>query len=172
MPVLTGLPPIENPQARTLILGSMPGGMSLKLGRYYAHPQNRFWRFMGLLVGAEPSLPYERRIEIMREAGVALWDVLAECEREGSLDSTIRAEAANDFGSFLQTHPQIRSVLFNGAKAEQSFRRYALPQLEPDTLELRRLPSTSPANASQDETAKLDAWRSAFRYAGVRLISA
>lgn len=169
MPVLSGLPPIENPDARTLILGSMPGGMSLRLGRYYAHPQNRFWRFMGILVGAEPALPYERRIAVMREAGIALWDVLAECEREGSLDSAIRAEVVNDFRGFLQSHPQIRSVLFNGAKAEQSFRRHALPRLGPCTLELRRLPSTSPANASQDETAKLEAWRSALRDAGVRL---
>lgn len=170
MSVLQGLPPIENPQARALILGSMPGGMSLRLGRYYAHPQNRFWRFMGDLVGAEPSLPYQRRVELVREAGIALWDVLAQCEREGSLDSAIRAEVANDFGGFFGAHPNLVCVLFNGAKAEQSFRRHALPALGATTIELRRLPSTSPANASQAEAAKLQAWREALRAAGVRLL--
>lgn len=167
MPVLQGLPPIENPQARALILGSMPGGMSLRLMRYYAHPQNRFWPFMGALVGANPALPYEQRIELVRDAGIALWDVLAQCEREGSLDSAIRGEVANDFGGFLAAHPNLRCVLFNGAKAEQSFRRYALPALGPVAVAFRRLPSTSPANASQGEAAKLEAWRDALKAAGV-----
>lgn len=171
MPVLQGLPPIENPQARALILGSMPGGMSLRVGRYYAHPQNRFWKFMGELVGAEPSLPYEQRVELVREAGIALWDVIAQCEREGSLDSAIRAEVANDFGGFFGSHPNLRCVLFNGAKAEQSFRRHALPALGAIPVRLHRLPSTSPANASQGEAAKLEAWRAALEAAGVKLIA-
>jgi TDG/mug DNA glycosylase family protein len=169
MSVLQGLPPIENPHARALILGSMPGGMSLRLGRYYAHPRNRFWPFMGELVGATPHLSYERRIELVREAGIALWDVLAQCEREGSLDSAIRAEVANDFRGFFASHPNLRCVLFNGAKAEQSFRRHALPMLGSVPVELHRLPSTSPANASQGEAAKLEAWRQALRDAGARL---
>ncbi|CAA9301322.1 MAG: G:T/U mismatch-specific uracil/thymine DNA-glycosylase, partial [uncultured Lysobacter sp.] len=151
---LKGLPPIENPDACALILGSMPGGMSLTKGRYYAHPQNRFWSYMGQLVGAGPELAYEARLEVLKQAGVALWDVLAECEREGSLDSAIRAEVTNDFRGFLAAHPKLRYVLFNGAKAEQSFRRYALPRLDGLELHLHRLPSTSPANMSQDEQMK------------------
>ena len=172
MPTLTGLPPIENPDARALVLGSMPGGMSLRLGRYYAHPQNRFWSFMGELLGAHPALPYAQRVEILRGAGLALWDVLAECEREGSLDSAIRAEVANDFRGFIGAHPKLRAILFNGAKAEQSFRRHALPALGELDLALIRLPSTSPANASQPEADKRAAWRAALQSAGVRLTSA
>jgi len=171
MAILQGLPPIENPQARALILGSMPGGMSLRRQLYYAHPQNRFWSFMGALVGARPSLPYEQRVATLREAGIALWDVLAECEREGSLDSAIRDEVANDFAGFFATHRELRLVLFNGAKAEQSFRRWVLPTLDAPTVGLRRLPSTSPANASQDEASKLAAWREALQAAGVRLLT-
>ncbi|GHA71079.1 DNA-deoxyinosine glycosylase [Cognatilysobacter bugurensis] len=167
MPVLQGLPPIENPDARVLILGSMPGGMSLELGRYYAHPQNRFWQFMQSVLGVDARAPYEARIAAMRGSGVALWDVLAECEREGSLDSAIRAEVANDFEGFLSAHPHLKLIAFNGAKAEQSFRRSALPRLGTNVPELRRLPSTSPANASQSESAKLDAWRDALRDAGI-----
>lgn len=169
--MLHGLPPIENHDACALVLGSMPGGMSLSVGRYYAHPQNRFWSFMGELVGAGPELEYEARLDVLKRAGIALWDVLSTCEREGSLDSAIRAEVANDFGAFLATHPKIRSILFNGAKAEQSFKRHALPALTQTGLTLYRLPSTSPANMSQDESAKLGAWRAALFAAGVRLTS-
>ncbi|WP_363797351.1 DNA-deoxyinosine glycosylase [Lysobacter firmicutimachus] len=160
--------PIEPPQARVLILGSMPGVASLTAGRYYAHPQNRFWPIMGRLIGAGPELAYERRIEALCAAGIAVWDVLAQCEREGSLDSAIRDDTAvaNDFAGFFVRHPQVRTVLFNGAKAEQSFRRFVLPELAA-APELRRLPSTSPANASQADAAKCSAWREALRDAGV-----
>lgn len=163
--------PIESPQACVLVLGSMPGVASLSAGRYYAHPQNRFWPIMGSLVGAGPELAYERRIERLREAGIALWDVLAQCEREGSLDSAIRDETAvaNDFAGFFARHPRLRTVLFNGAKAEQSFRRFVLPTLAAPPA-LRRLPSTSPANASQANAAKWNAWREALREAGVAVL--
>ena len=164
--MVCSFPPIAGPGARVLVLGSMPGVRSLEAGRYYAHPQNRFWPFMGELLGAGPELPYPDRCRRLVEAGVAVWDVLASCEREGSLDSAIRDEAANDFPALFATHPTIATVLFNGAKAEASFRRLVIPALQPDVI-YRRLPSTSPANASQPAADKLAAWRLAFRDAGI-----
>lgn len=140
---------------------------SLEASRYYAHPQNRFWPFMGELLGAGPGLPYPDRCRRLVAAGVAVWDVLASCEREGSLDSAIRGETANDFPALFAAHPGIGTVLFNGAKAEASFRRLVMPALQRTVLVYRRLPSTSPANASQPVADKLAAWRRAFREAGV-----
>lgn len=168
-PTLHSFAPVEAPDAKVLVLGSMPGVASLTAGRYYAHPQNRFWPIMGSLVGAAPELDYLRRLDILRAAGIALWDVFAECEREGSLDSAIRDDTAvaNDFAGFLARHPQVRTVLFNGAKAEHAFRRFVLGPLDRPDLILRRLPSTSPANASQRNEAKWSAWREALREAGV-----
>ncbi|HEY0502423.1 MAG TPA: DNA-deoxyinosine glycosylase, partial [Lysobacter sp.] len=127
----------------------MPGAASLAAARYYAHPQNRFWPIMGELVGASPSLPYEERLARLRAAGIALWDVFERCEREGSLDSSIRDDTAqaNDFAAFFRTHREVRTVLFNGAKAEAAYRRLAAP-LEAFGVRARRLPSTSPANAA------------------------
>lgn len=168
-PVLQGLAPIENPHACVLILGSMPGAASLLAGQYYAHARNRFWPLMGELVGATPQLPYSQRVQRLREAGMTLWDVIASCERAGSLDSAIRNETANDFATFFASHPAVRTVLFNGAKAEQGFRREVLPAVAHLGLTLQRLPSTSPANASQPAARKLDAWRSALIQAGARL---
>lgn len=170
MATLHGLPPIASADACVLIVGSMPGAASLQAGQYYAHGQNRFWPFMGALVGAAPSLPYAQRMQRLESAGIAVWDVIANCRREGSLDSAIHDESVNDFGLFLAQHPGVATVLFNGAKAEATFVRRVLPTLVGAGVRRQRLPSTSPANASQTDAAKLAAWRDALLEAGARLL--
>ncbi|MDI9240299.1 DNA-deoxyinosine glycosylase [Lysobacter sp. LF1] len=166
--LLKGFAPIASRDSRVLVLGSMPGAASLDAGRYYAHPHNHFWPIMGELVGALPALPYERRLERMQAAGIALWDVFDRCERVGSLDSAIRDDTAqaNDFAALFATHRGVRTVLFNGAKAETAFRRFG-PPLAESGLVFRRLPSTSPANAATPVAAKLAAWRDALQAAGI-----
>jgi len=131
VPRVRSFPPIENARARVLILGSMPGGASLAAGQYYAHPQNLFWRIMGDLLGAKPGLSYAGRTRLLKARGIALWDVLESCVREGSLDSAIEETtiAANDFTSFYGAHPRIGRVFFNGAKAQAAYRRYVIPVL-------------------------------------------
>ena len=155
-------PPIENARARVLILGSMPGGASLAAGQYYAHPQNLFWPIMGDLLGAGPGLSYAARTRLLKANGIALWDVLESCVREGSLDSAIEEAtiAVNDFAGFYRAHPRIERVFFNGAKAEASYRRYVIPLLASSGLavEYLRLPSTSPAHAALSFEMKRKAW--------------
>lgn len=155
-----GFPPVAAADARVLVLGSMPGQASLDAQEYYAYRQNCFWRIMGELFGAGPDLPYAQRLEKLQAAGIALWDVIAACRREGSLDADIVGASvqANDFPAFFAAHPQIRQVFFNGAAAETAFRRYALPQLGGRLLQLHRLPSTSPAHAARSYAEKLAAW--------------
>ncbi|MEN3067711.1 DNA-deoxyinosine glycosylase [Uliginosibacterium sediminicola] len=159
---LQSLPPRARSDARLLILGSMPGTASLRAQRYYAHPQNQFWRLLGELLGFDPALPYEARIDAMQQAGIALWDVLHSCERPGSLDADIVRDSlqVNDFAGFFAAHPQIQHVGFNGAAAEQLFMRHVAPQLVlPQPLRYRRLPSSSPANAAISGADKLHSWR-------------
>ncbi|MBU1215290.1 MAG: DNA-deoxyinosine glycosylase [Gammaproteobacteria bacterium] len=156
---LNSFPPVADRNARILILGSMPGIKSLQEHEYYAHPHNAFWKIMGELIGAQPHLPYEQRLEKLKQAGIALWDVLHSCTREGSLDSDIQHEQANDFATFFADHPRITRVYFNGGKAEQSFRKYVLKEQTLPELELQRLPSTSPAHAGMRYEAKLSEWR-------------
>jgi TDG/mug DNA glycosylase family protein len=155
-------PPIAAPDATLLILGSMPGKISLAARQYYAHPQNLFWRIMGELFDAKPELPYEQRLEILKRSGVALWDVLQECDRASALDADIIASSIvpNDFAGFFARHKKIKRVFFNGAKAEQVFRRHALQMIADLPLpELTRLPSTSPANASIPVDERIARWR-------------
>lgn len=165
MTVIRSFAPVADATAHVLVLGSMPGVESLRLRQYYAHPRNAFWRIMGDLVGASPELPYATRTRQLKSAGIALWDVLAACMREGSLDADIDADSiiANDLVSFLTRHPRITHVFFNGATAERCFRIHVQPALEPGALHLQRLPSTSPAHATLDYRRKLRAWRVILR---------
>lgn len=154
-------PPLANPAATTLILGSMPGQASLAAHQYYAHPRNAFWPIMGQLVGAHPSLDYEARVGALLDARIALWDVLGACLRRGSLDSNIEREGlvVNDFHGFLADHPAISRIFFNGAKAAQLFETLVQPALGDRQIARQRLPSTSPAHAGMKFPDKLAAWR-------------
>ena len=169
MSLVRSFPPIADARARILILGSMPGKASLAAGQYYAHAQNLFWRILGEVAGAAPSLHYAARTRALKTSGIALWDVLAACAREGSLDSAIddATISANDFVAFYRAHPGITQVFFNGAKAEACYRKHVLPLLA-DGLgppSYRRLPSTSPANASMSRAYKHRVWKQALRLA-------
>jgi hypoxanthine-DNA glycosylase len=162
---LYGFPPVARRTARILVLGSMPSVASLRAGEYYAHPHNRFWPIMGELLGFDARAPYAGRKAALMKAGIALWDVIASCERDGSLDSAIDEDSlvANDFAGFLAAHRRITRVCFNGRKAEAAWRRHVLPQwaVKP-ALEYRLLPSTSPAHAGMGYRSKLRIWRGAL----------
>ncbi|MFA6970803.1 MAG: DNA-deoxyinosine glycosylase [Gallionella sp.] len=157
MPHIHCFPPIEDATARVLILGSMPGKESLRLGQYYAHKRNAFWTIMGELAGAAPAIPYESRVRILKSAGIALWDVLASCRRSSSMDADIDAVTPNDFKSFFRSHPLITEVYFNGAMAEKCYHKHV--HLETLPLHYQRLPSTSPAHAAMPYDQKLKAWQ-------------
>ena len=161
IPAVRSFPPIEDSSARVLVLGSMPGAASLLAGRYYAYPHNAFWPIMGKLFGAGPDVDYGKRILMLKRAGVALWDVMASCIREGSLDADIDEASIvpNDFHAFFDAHSCVKQVFFNGAKAENCFHRYVRPQLGDRRVYFTRLPSTSPAHASLSLPQKLKAWR-------------
>lgn len=163
MSLVHSFPPLVPTHARVLIVGSMPGRASLAAGRYYAHPRNAFWPILGALLGFAADAPYERRLQALAGAGIALWDVLASCEREGSLDGAIAAigRTANDFAALFASQPGLGTVLGNGGTAHDLFVRLVLPTL-PRRPEVVRLPSTSPAHASRSLAAKQAAWAAAL----------
>ena len=157
-----GFPPLARRDARVLILGSMPSRESLAQRRYYAHPRNAFWPILAQLLGIEAS-DYATRAARAQDRGIAIWDVLGECTRPGSLDSAIdeRTAVVNDFPTFFREHGEIRRIFFNGAKAESIFLRRVLPGLDKGAAGLpwQRLPSTSPAHAGMRLDDKREAWR-------------
>ncbi|MBN1853669.1 MAG: DNA-deoxyinosine glycosylase [Pirellulales bacterium] len=163
MAAITSFPPIARRDSVVLILGSMPGRESLARQQYYAHPRNAFWPIMGELFGAGPEIEYPLRKKILCEQRIAVWDVLRECVRSGSLDSAIhlKTEVPNDFRSFFQRHKNVRTIFFNGRKAEAAFERHVRPVLQRflNGIQQIALPSTSPAYASVSWGKKLSCWR-------------
>jgi hypoxanthine-DNA glycosylase len=159
MKLSQGFAPVATPDARVLILGSMPGVASLEATQYYAFPRNAFWKIMGELFGADPQLDYPLRLQKLTENHIALWDVIQTCHRPGSLDSAIAEEGmqTNDFSGFFDTHPRISHVLFNGQKAAGLFNKKVAPVLTNQYAYLV-LPSTSPANAASSYAVKLEKW--------------
>jgi hypoxanthine-DNA glycosylase len=146
-----GFDPIAGPDARVLILGTLPGAVSLASCEYYAQPRNVFWRIMGELAGASLELPYAERVGRLVASRIAVWDVCACAGRRGSADAAIRSDTIrpNDFATFFRTHPDIELICFNSAKAAELFRRLVSPTVESPAKSIRQvvLPSTSPANA-------------------------
>jgi double-stranded uracil-DNA glycosylase len=168
---LVSFPPIVDAGASVLILGSMPGKVSLAARQYYAHPQNSFWRIMRELVDLDPAASYTERLDGLRSAGIALWDVLHSCQRKGSLDSAIRNAKPNDFAAFFNRHPGIQLVCFNGATAERCYLQLVLPTLAEPSPRRVLLPSSSPAHASMSFQHKVARWRTAMTL-GTRAVNA
>lgn len=182
MSACESFPPIEGGRAGVLILGSMPGLASLDAERYYAHPRNAFWTILTSLferldgVAPDPRCtelqlpddlpPYPARIGSLKKHGIALWDVLANCERDGSLDASIRraSERSNDIAAFCRRHPELCLIAFNGKAAEKLFQRHVATAVHTvlPALRFATLPSTSPAHASMRFVEKQERWLAAL----------
>jgi hypoxanthine-DNA glycosylase len=149
-------PPVIRPDTRLLVLGSLPGAVSLAKQHYYAHPRNLFWRLMSAVVRRDLApLSYEARLEALLDAHVGLWDTVAAANRAGSLDADIRLHQASDLAALARALPALRAIGFNGGTSARIGRR----QLgDAGGLVLIDLPSSSPAYASLSFERKCEAW--------------
>ena len=156
-----GFPAVVGRAPRVLILGSLPGVASIRAGQYYGHPQNKFWELMGAVLRTDlRGLSYARRLSTLKKRKIALWDVVADAERPGSLDSDIADERHNDVHDFAGWG-SIKAVFFNGSTAFKIYRRrYGKTSSKPAVV----LPSSSPANASVPMKVKRKAWLRIRRY--------
>ena len=148
-------PPLVNQNSRILILGTMPGEKSLELQEYYGNKGNSFWKLLFTLFDQPLPKEYAEKKQLLEENDIALWDVLAYCERTGSLDSNIKNEKANHFESFYKQYPNIKHVFFSSKNASNFYDKYV--GRKQDIL-YSILPSPSGANASKSFIQKLDEW--------------
>ena len=151
--------PVIGKGCRALVLGTMPSVKSLEEGFYYAHPRNAFWPMMADILGEpRPRTVGEKKAMLLRH-GIALWDTVRSCAREGSLDAAMRQVELNDIGALLAAYPGIRLILLNGGEAWRLFHR-----IDPAAYagrEALRMPSTSPAYTLSYER-KRSVWRDAL----------
>lgn len=155
MELLKSFPPIVDEMSRIIILGSMPGGESLRKREYYGHGRNQFWNIIYSLYGEKPDKVYSKKTEFLKEKRIALWDVIETCHREGSLDSNILCERVNDFDRLFGNYPGIGHAFFNGTKAYTTFKK--MVGFKYEGLTYTKLSSTSPANVMSFEK-RLTEW--------------
>ena len=157
-----GFAAVSHVGIRTLVLGSLPGRRSIETNQYYGHPRNAFWPLMATLLGFDTGMPYAQRTAALLDADIGLWDVLQSSIRPGSLDADIDLSSAraNDFSRFMELHPALIRICFNGKKAGQLFRRMGCLQETEARRQLTyvELPSTSPAHAAMSFADKLSRW--------------
>ncbi len=160
-PLQHSFSPVVDDRTRLLVLGSLPGVMSLAAQRYYANPRNHFWQLIGAVIDVDlVPLSYEQRLQSLLAAGVGLWDTVGSGQRRGSLDSNIRLHAANDLAALTMSLPALRAIGFNGGKSASIGRR----QLGTEhALSLVDLPSSSPAYTLPLER-KREAWLELRRF--------
>jgi len=155
--------PIINPNSRVLVLGSMPGVQSITEQKYYANPRNQFWEIIYEVFSTPLEQCYDSRLEFIRNKGIALWDVIDKCRRIGSLDSNIENASVNDFEFLYSNYPNLKLVVFNGAKAHELYKKQV--GCNRSNLDYKLLPSTSPAHTMKYEE-KLKQWSIIADYLG------
>lgn len=148
-------PPLYNKDSKILILGSFPSVKSREQMFFYGHPQNRFWMVVAAVFGCDVPETIEEKKRFLLENGIALWDVIASCEIEGSSDSTIKNVKVNDLSEIF-AKANIRQIFVNGKTAEKYFKKYTKAQIGRDAI---TLPSTSPANAAWSVDALVEEWK-------------
>ncbi len=149
------IPPVFDEQSRVLILGSFPSVKSREIQFFYGHPQNRFWRVLPALFGETAGETPAQKTAFLLRHNIALWDVIASCEIEGSADSSIANAVPNDLSRILET-ARITQIFTNGKTADRLYRRHLLAATG---IEAVCLPSTSPANAAWTVERLLSAWQ-------------
>ena len=149
------IPPLYSASSSVLILGSFPSVKSREQEFFYGHPQNRFWRVIAAVYGTSVPTTVEEKKKLILSNGLALWDVIAECEIEGSSDSSISAVKPNDISIILNNCP-VKRIFVNGKTAEKYYIKYIQPKIG---LKAVCLPSTSPANAAWSFERLCEAWK-------------
>lgn len=155
----TSFPPITSPEIEILILGSIPGDRSIAENEYYGHPRNRFWQLLARLTNSETPENYSDKKHLLLQNRIALWDVAHKANRKGSLDSAIKNAEPNDIQDFIVRHPDLKTIGYNGLKAEALYDRFFERKAE---INYYSLPSTSPANAGCSIDQLFHRWRVLF----------
>lgn len=146
-------------QPTWMVLGTMPSVESLNQNFYYAHPRNLFWPIMQSITSKSVETQADK-VNLIKTTGLVLWDVLASCDRVGSLDSAIKQPVANDFEALFKRFTSLKTVVFNGKKAQQLFKQHVInKQSIPSDIEYIVLPSTSPAHAAMSTKDKQLFWQ-------------
>ncbi len=151
--------PIVFKNTELLILGSFPSIKSFETNFYYGHPRNQFWKILKAMT-SYPINNHDQKIWLLKESKIGLWDMIATCQRESSLDSSLEDETVNDIATFLEANPNIKKLAFTGRKSEALYKTH-FGHLDIETV---YLPSPSAAYAKMTFDEKVTAYKTALGY--------
>ena len=117
------IPPVYDKNSKILILGSFPSVKSRENQFFYHHPQNRFWKVLSGVVGCDIPVTIDDKKEFLLNNNIAVWDVIASCEIEGSSDSSIKNVVVNDLNKIIDTC-DIKQIFCNGGKSFELYKKY------------------------------------------------
>lgn len=155
-----GFQPVYNENSKILILGTLPSVQSRTNNFYYGHKQNRFWRLIAGLLEVEVPLDIPQKKAMLLNNGIAIWDVIAECDIIGSSDSSIKNVVPTDL-SLILNNCNISAIFANGATAKKLYDKYQKNNFNYDII---CLPSTSPANAAWNMERLTEKWQTVREY--------
>jgi hypoxanthine-DNA glycosylase len=159
--ILCSFEPFIQKSSKILILGTMPGPEALRRQEYYGFPGNHFWKILFQLFGVTKPLTYPQKKKLLKDKGIALWDVFESCERVGALDSAIRCAKHTDIQGLLKKYPNIRAVFPDSKVAEKVYAKEHAPHIKRPYF---CLPSPSPAYASISLAEKTKRWSIILKY--------
>ena len=148
--------PVFDQNSKILILGSLPSVKSRENAFYYGNPNNRFWQVIAAVTNQPLPHSVEEKRMLLLSQGIALWDVIGQCEISGSADASIHHPIFNDIAG-LVAKTRIRTIFMNGHKAYELYTKSSLNDGIMNTVV--SLPSTSPANAGQSLAQLIEKWR-------------
>ncbi len=157
--IIHPIDPFFDNESRALILGSFPSVKSREAMFFYGHPQNRFWKVIASIYDEEIPATLEEKKALLHRNHIAVWDVIARCDIEGSSDSSIRNVVPNDLSVILDNAP-IQAIFVNGKTAEKYYKKYIEKTINRKAV---CLPSTSPANAAWSIERLVQEWSSCLK---------
>ena len=163
MPLTKGLEPVVDDQSRILILGTLPGGESLRKGEYYTKNSNQFWSILSRIHGEQINSDYESRLEFLHRYGIAPWDIIKKAKRVGSLDKNICKSSIvpNDLVSLIKKYPSIKVIGLKGRKTEKHFNREFKNKPVFYSLKSEYIKCSSSSNPQSFEE-KVENWKKLF----------
>lgn len=153
-----GFPIIANHNTKVLVMGTFPGEIALSKNEYYGNPRNGFWKTMSSICNTDiANSNYQTKLKVLLDNKIGLWDIIDSCNRDGSLDTSIKDKSHNDFSLIRQSGPNIEYIFFNGHNAASKKK-----DLEKFGYKTLVLPSLSPTNARIALSDKTIIWKDAF----------
>ena len=139
---VVGFKPVYDGNAKILIMGTVPSVGGVKYNFFYMSKVNKFWYYLTKTLGTTDFVAlanayraaydkgcYNEELNAVKNAlysnGIALYDIIATCERVGSSDSQIISSQNNSsekIFEIVKANPNLKMIFVNSYEVEKRLR--------------------------------------------------